>query len=146
MSLEQAMTLTSGKREFTTRVNNRSRKTRRTDACYFAAPPNRSPRASHAKNGGRGRATGFAWCASLWLTDGAHNRKSNLWRVLAFAAGGEPGASWRCALTRCGGFVIQLVSLNEPMVRCGSDSLRSGRIRKRNPRCYDDIEGVCPNE
>src|SRR5277367_1189358 len=37
---------------------------------------------------------------------------------------------WRCALTRCGGFVIQLVSFNEPMVRCGSNSLRSGRIRK----------------
>jgi large repetitive protein len=33
-------------------------------------------------------------------------------------------------LTRCGGFVIQLVSFIEPMVRCGSDSLRSGRIRK----------------
>src|SRR5271163_2967780 len=39
-------------------------------------------------------------------------------------------AEWRCALTRCGGFVIQLVSFNEPMVRCGSDSLRSGRIQK----------------
>src|SRR5580658_8785721 len=49
--------------------------------------------------------------------------------VQPFEAGSEPTARWRCALTRCGGFVIQLVSFNEPMVRCGSDSLRSGRIR-----------------
>src|SRR5580693_7890080 len=50
--------------------------------------------------------------------------------VQPFEAGSEPTAGWRCALTRCGGFVIQLVSFNEPMVRRGSNSLRSGRIRK----------------
>jgi len=37
--------------------------------------------ASGARNGDEGRATGFGWSASLWLTDGAHYRKSNLWWV-----------------------------------------------------------------
>src|SRR5580658_173647 len=43
-----------------------------------------------------------------------------------------PAATRRCALTHRSAFVIQLVSLNKPMVRRGSDSLRPGGSEKKS--------------
>lgn len=67
--------------------------------------------------------------ASTWLDGGADYRK------LAFCSTSPRLAEsaevrWRCALTRRGAFVIQIVSQNEPMVRRGSNFLLPGGSRK----------------